>query len=376
MRNKLLKVVFVVLFMTCIMVPLVTTDFRSGGISVAENRNLAKFPDLFKDGNLNRDYMSEIETWVNDHVGLRSDIVTANAKIQYNLYKVLANNSNNYLGPNNELNYATQEMLRDYQHFNYYSDEDIDRITEAFQTISDYAESKGCEFYYYQCWDKHSIYPEYFPESVIQYGDKSKTDKVIDALLAKTDINIISPKEILIENKADYDTYSIWGDPTHWSQRGAYIGYNVLINEINKNSDLQYKALSEKDYIISIDDVGSTLFGGIHEVDMQETFKIRMPYAIEKSKEIDFPEDERHRYFINNNVDNDTRILIMGDSYFNSFIIDDIAESFNETILIWGDYAKQIKDIINHYNPDILVIEDAERVDRFMAYVEAVEYLK
>lgn len=30
----------------------------------------------------------------------------------------------------------------------------------------------------------------------------------------------------------------------------------------------------------------------------------------------------------------------------------------------WGDYTADLDEIVNHYNPDILIYECAERVDR------------
>lgn len=76
-----------------------------------------------------------------------------------------------------------------------------------------------------------------------------------------------------------------------------------------------------------------------------------------------YSDDQRHKYYVNENVDNDTRILIIGDSYFDGYIIDDIAESFNETIMLWNEYTRYISDIVEVYQPDIVILEAAERVD-------------
>ena len=75
-------------------------------------------------------------------------------------------------------------------------------------------------------------------------------------------------------------------------------------------------------------------------------------------------------------MDNDTCLLIIGDSYFESFIVDDLAESFHETVLIWGDYLSDYKAIVDEYSPDIIIIEAAERVDRSYGIMAGAAALK
>lgn len=69
-----------------------------------------------------------------------------NARIQYYLFNVLSNNSDNYLGPNGELNYATADMLADYQHANLYTEDHLQEIADSMQYLSDYVEEKEQSF--------------------------------------------------------------------------------------------------------------------------------------------------------------------------------------------------------------------------------------
>lgn len=70
-------------------------------------------------------------------------------------------------------------------------------------------------------------------------------------------------------------------------------------------------------------------------------------------------------------MDNDTCLLVIGDSYFNTFIIDDLAESFHETIFIRGEYLADFRKIVDTCGADIIVLETAERVDITKAVAEA-----
>ena len=368
MNGKILKIIFVILFFGMILLPLAKTNLEPEKVSESENRKLAAPAKLYdENGDFNTNFTSDFETWINDNIGFRSELVIQNAKMQYYMFHVLANNTDMYLGPNGEINYATSAMLLDYQHNNYYSEDELKEITAGYQKYKDYVEEKGAQFYYYQCWDKHSIYPEQFPDTVYQYGDLSKTDLVNQAILEDTDVCLISPKEELIAAKKDYQTYSVAGDPTHWTQRGAYIGYLKLMNTLNQYAEKPYKVLQEEDYDIATVDQGTTLFGGIHRIELLENFQIKNPAAVLTNEKLTlYSEDQRHRFFTNDRVDNDTRLLIIGDSYFDSFLLDDLAESFHEVLIIWGDYLGDFQHVVDEYDADIVIVEAAERVDRSM----------
>ncbi len=187
---------------------------------------------------------------------------------------------------------------------------------------------------------------------------------MIETIKNKSSVNVISVKDTLIDSKNDHQVYSKWGDPTHWTQRGAYIAYKELMNVLNSNNDNRFRVLEEDAYDIILTDQGSNIFGGIHKSDMLENFVLIDQQAdLSNDKLTLYSDDQRHKYYVNENVDNDTRILIIGDSYFDGYIIDDIAESFNETIMLWNEYTRYISDIVEVYQPDIVILEAAERVD-------------
>ena len=378
MLKKIYNISFIVIFMAIISLPLIKANWTSGGISEDENRYLAGAPKLTVDGKFNEKFTSEVETWFMDHMGYRKQLIDYNAKMQYEILGRMLTNSNYYLGRHGDVNYATDEMIMDYAHLNLRTDEEVAQIGDSYQVISDWLEEKGIQFYYVQCWDKHSIYPEQFMSSVNQVGDISKTDQVITYLRENTTINELSLKEVLIDNKQNYEVYSNWGDPTHWTDRGAYIGYKYIMEAINKNNDNKYMILQEEDYNITIEDKGITLNGFIHEDDMLEVFSIKEPKAkkVDKSVMGDYATDERHSVWHNPEADNDTKVLLICDSYINSFIIEDIAESFSEVWLVWANYTDDMDKIVEMYSPDIVICESAERVDCSKRRVALAEKLK
>lgn len=373
---NLTKKVFVLVFMVIIFVPLLFTNQKEDTVSEAENRVLSNKPNLYIDNKLNGHFLADFDEWIQDNIGFRESIIKLEAQIQYHLFRQFSD-KNYRLNETGELNYIGQQVLANYQHLNLYSEEELAQIISAFKDVNNYLNNKNIQFYYMQCWDKQSIYPEYFPKSVNQYGSNSACDQVVNALKEQTDVYNINLKEALIASKNEYEVYSKWGDPTHWTRRGSYIGYLQLMNSINDHSDEQLKILQETDYNHSTEDVGQTLSGTIHFENYSEMLSL-ITDTSESTKDkftIDAG-DPRSTYFTNEACKNNTRILILGDSYIHAYILRDISQSFHETILLWKWNMSDLKNLVEEYHPDIIVYEQAEREQSFSPIVNAAESLK
>lgn len=365
-KNSISEIIFISSFLIILFCPLIFLNTGKNNVSYNENRTLSAFPRFFIDGEINFNFTKEYETWFGDHMGLRKDLINANAWIQYTVFDKFLDTSDRYLGKNGDLIFATPAMIADYQHLNLRSSKEVEIIGDSYQKISNWLQNREIQFYYVQCYDKHSIYPEEFMDAVNQIGDISKTDQVIEYLEKNTTVNAISLKNILLQNKDMYTIFSHWGDPTHWTPRGAFIGYQYIMEQINQKNENRFRILSEEDYDIVIYDQGSVINDFIHEADEFEAFKIKTPLAEKLDTQImgKWGEDKRHSAWVNPAAGNDTKVLLMCDSYTNSFIIEDFAESFHSTWLVWGDYTGELKEIVEMYQPDIVIYECAERVDR------------
>ena len=377
MFKKIYQIIFIVLFSAVLLIPAVFMDWSSGGISEEENRTLEDFPSLIMEGRFNDAFTKEFESWFMDHMGLREDLINLNATLQYRVFDRMLTTSNYLLGQNGDINYADQGMKLDYAHLNLRTAEEVAKIGESYQTVSDWLGSKGIPFYYVQCFDKHSIYPEQFTNKIYQHGDVSKTDQVMDYLESQTTVNTINLKRPLLEAKDTYEVYSNWGDPTHWSQRGAFVGYRYIVGRIAKDFP-NISALEEKDYEITVENGGIALNEVVHQDDMLECFAIKEPKAQKEDNAVmgKWAEDKRHSVWVNPEAGNDLKLLLMCDSYINSFIVEDFAESFGEVWLIWGDYTEELKKVVDLYAPDLVVYECAERVDRSSSVCALAESLK
>ena len=357
-----------------LLIPSMFVNIKDGVISEAENRVLAVKPKLYNEnGGLNGQFFSDFDTWLKDNVGLRNEMVKVEADIQYNLFKNLPDDQYR-LSENGELNWFGEQVLENYEHTNLYSDEDLNKILQSFVTVNLYCENKEIQFYYMQCWDKQSIYPEYFPKTINQYGGVSACDQVVNGLQDKTNVNQINLKSKLISEKDNYEVYSKLGDPTHWTPRGAYIGYAQLMDTINEHTNEQYKVLKDEDFNISIADIGQTVSGTIHFENKSEIFSLKEDNSYSTPEKFNEQSDDfRSVYLTNEKCENNKKILILGDSYIHAFILNDISQSFYETILLWKWNISNIKELIEEYHPDIILYEQAEREQDFNPIIAAAD---
>lgn len=379
MLEKNSKRIFVFLFFLMILIPVFTTNFKEK-VSEAENRKLAGFPGIYRDeGKFNTEIIEDFENWFNDNIGLRSNLVMLNAKMLYHIFGVLPASCDTVLGPDGEFNYATENIIRSYQHLDMIGEQELKDYVNSLQYVNDYLEARDIQMYYMQCWDKQTIYPEYFPKTVIQHGDISRTELITSIVEQGTSVDVVNPKQALIDGKNEYETYSRWGDASHWTERGAYIGYRTIMDAINKRNDGKYKVLLPEDYDIRMTDQGCVLMGCIHKEEMLEEFEIASPHAYFSDEEpawlSQWANKSRFVYY-NDDVQNDDTLLILGDSYLDNFLYDDLAESFHKVVFIWGDYVVELPQIIDYYNPDIVLMENAERSERTGLVTMAAELLK
>lgn len=362
MFKKIQNCFMIVLFFAVLLVPLMFTRWESGGVSVEENRNLAKFPPLVTDGRFNLSFTKEFETWFMDHLGFREQMISTNKTILKKVFDRSLTTSSYKTGKTGDSIYASDAIIKDFAHVNLRSEKEVEKIGQSYQKISDWLGEKGIPFYYVQCVDKQTVYPERFIESVMQVGNVSKTDQVMTYLQDKTTVNAIYLKQVLQDNRDKYDVFSHWGDPTHWTDRGAYIGYRYMMEQINPDMQTALKVLTQDDYNITY----KSAKGPDNQTEQIEVFTIENPAAQKTDVSVlgQWASDQRHSVWQNPQAGNDMRLLLVCDSYFNGYLIEDIAESFGEVWLVWGDYTKQIPEIVELCDPDLVIYECAERVDR------------
>ena len=363
--QKVLNRIFIILFFTILVLPVLFINLKDGVISLSEKRTLNEFPEVKDVSTLfSSTFYKELSDWFRDHIGFRDEMIFFKAHLDFYLFDKI-DVSDMYIGKNGDLIYATEKMITSYQHKDLLTSEELDEVVISFKIIDDYLQELGISFLYVPCYDKHSIYPEQFMDSIYQEDDVSKRDQIVNELIKWQAVQVVDFKMELIEAKTKYSVYGNWNDPTHWTDSGAYVAYLEMMKEIRKNYDV--KVLELEDYIINFEQKGYNLNGHFYHYDWLETFIVKDTQAKQISlKELGFLAfDERHSIYYNASSDNNLRLLILGDSYIESFLIDDLAESFEYTYMVWNSHfsLEKLEELIQNVHPDIILLEDAKRVD-------------
>jgi hypothetical protein len=319
-----------------------------------ENRVLTQKPKLLL--NNMQDYPKEYETYYNDNIPFRENIIKFNGFLKYKLLgispaKYIIKGREGWLFYNSKYKEDFSDTVGDYMGNNHYSEQELQQIKENLLQKEKYIASKGAKFYIMIAPNKSQIYSEYMPKGYNNLKGKSRTDLLVEYLKKTTNLNIIYPKEALLESKRQYELY--YKSDTHWNKIGAYIGFKELLQEVDKN---QQVTKLENMVIKHEDTKGMDLANmmGIGEL------VIDKDYFIENYKSeliVECTEDRNGILRYNSNSINKQKLLTFRDSFATS-MIPYLNKEFKDSIFIWQSFNK---DFIEQEKPDIVVLETVER---------------
>jgi len=360
--HKVFSIFLVILFCLAISIPLLTVNKTSGMISHIENRVLASFPAFTNgQGGLNTHFISEFEIWFNDNIGFRDKIVKANTLIQYELFGKSAR-KDTVIGKEDWLYLMYPNMVLAYQNLDLPTEEQLLQYKKVFSDLNDYFKREKIPFITMVNPDKETIYPEYMPDTFLKVTDTSRTDIVVD-YLKENGINIFSPKESLLMAKESEIVYSQNYDLSHWNNYGSFIGYLDLMEEIKKDLP-DIKVLSWEDFEITPYIRQSQKFSKkvFEEKDYSFTYKGTYNSIQEHGPfdQLNLSDSHLSYRYVNQSDPNLPKALIMGDSFIYMFMLPNLAESFSELTFIHERNMGNIKNLVNTFNPDVVILEYME----------------
>lgn len=366
---KRLNFIMVLLFIAAISLPLVFADFKGGQVSVSENRYLATFPDVIKDGKLVFK-PSEFDKWINDNVGGRKLATQINTKADFSLFGLSAK-SDVLLGKDNWTFYYTQDILDDFTGSNLLSDKQLADITEDITGIHQYLEERGIPLFITIAPDKKTIYPEQYPSGVNAAQGMRRTQQLIEYIDEHSNVPFFSMEEALLAAKDKGFVYSPRVDNAHWNYLGGYVGYVEIIERVSAAgldvecipldecviATSQYDAMfnetvpiSETWYTISNEKSGT--------VHLQREHLDNFPFLT-----FNKDPDNYKRYYVNDDQSLPS-LLFIGDSYSQK-LFEFVPQSFSRVMFIHSADLPTLPKILDQESFDVVVIESAERMLHF-----------
>ena len=318
-----------------------------------EKRTLNKKPSL----NIKTlsEYPKQYEDYYNDHIPFKNEIRTIRSKILYKYFKT-GNNISIIVGKDGWLFYNSNNSekynsISDFRNTTSFSENEKIIIKDNLEKLNNKLFKKNIEFYLLIPPNKENVYSDYMPKIITRKnGHYSKTEDLINYLNNITNLKIIYPKNILINNRKNCDTYFKYD--THWNNYGAYLTSIELLNEmgttLNYNNSIN---ITKTDYgdLARMNIMLDKLTYKMPVIDFYNNIK----YACSTQKEF-------HNCTSNNPI-NDKTILFIGDS-FRELMIQYLAKVYKNSIFIHYDYYNE--DLIKKYNPNIVVVEVTERLSK------------
>ncbi|WP_294152843.1 DHHW family protein [uncultured Clostridium sp.] len=290
--------------------------------SLLENRNLKQKPEFSLAGIISGDFTKEYEEYISDQF-IGRDLwikLKANGELLCGKNKI----NNVYIGNDDYL-------LED---FKAESDEDIVRKVNALNAFSNKNSSLNISFMLVPTAGK--VYEENLPKYSLVDDQKEFMDKIEDGLA--DNIKFVDVYDDLMENKDDYIYYKT---DHHWTSDGAYVAYKSMCEQL----DMEPSAKDEFDIeTVSEDFYGSLYYKLGAGIGTKDKIKIYIPkeesevvvdYTDKQIKSASLYKDEKldskdkYEVFMDGNHklvniktkgDYNKRLLIVKDSYANSFI--------------------------------------------------------
>ncbi len=341
-----IDIVFVCAFFIVLFVPMMHID--TSETSQKENRALAKYIHLFTDGKINNDYGKNFESYFNDRFFGRRVLIKANAKIQAFL---LPNQGNDkvLIGKDDWLFYKGDNSVANFQNLHNFSESQMSKIRDYLSDIDAWCKRNGKQFVFLIAPDKNKVYGEFYPKSITKTNpdDKSRAHQLVEYLKQNSDVKVIYPLDILLDNKNHLLYYK---NDTHWNEMGAYIGYKEIMKALN----LPALDITETDTKKFENGDLYKMYSDNLKPDTKTVYTIPKLHSTAKCDE----SNEKEIYCTNDK--NKKSAIVFRDS-FTVALLPYISNTFNKTAAYWryDITAADLKYI--QQNADVVILEVVER---------------
>lgn len=196
-----------------------------------ENRSWAPFPNSALLKEKPAEYFRHVNNYVADYFGLRNSFIRVHNALKYVVFHTSPNELV-LLGKNKSLFWAGEDSLNFYRNVFPYTDDELTRLTAAFEKTYLWLKKRHIDFVVMIPPDPPNIYPERVPKWVRPLHPQSRRQQLIGKLNTFLTIPTLDFTDALVKARELHDPYYI--TDSHWNIWGAYIATREVIHSLQK----------------------------------------------------------------------------------------------------------------------------------------------
>lgn len=327
--------------------------------TTTENKTLAQFPSFMEEEGLNKDFLTDLGEYFNDHFAFRQQFVSADAEINGKVLGV-STASTVLQGRGGWLFYT--DTLDDYLGRNVLSDRGIHNLANNLRQVQTYVNDMGTQFLFTIAPNKNSLYEDYMP-----YYEKAKVSEIsnIDKLtpvLEEYGINYLDLFSLFKEQ----DEVLYYKRDSHWNNKGAVLVYNAMMDRLQRAHD----SLENCEITVTEDYIGD-----LNSMLYPLTAKPETCYTYNTSQNYTYvtPTESVEESWIQtvNEIEEDT--LFMYRDSFGNTLLPLMANAYGT-----ATFSKAVPYNISMHlmmtSPDVMIVEKVERnLDEFVTMPPVIE---
>jgi alginate O-acetyltransferase complex protein AlgJ len=349
---RLLVALFVVMISLPLAVNLAGVDGADPG---AENRELAPFPRVGGSPASLAALPAAFSSWFDDHFGFRSRLVRWYGESR--LFALGVSPSAAVVkGADGWFFYGEDKAIEDFSNVEPMSDEALTNWRSAVVRARDWLRARGVAYVFTVVPDKHVVYAEEVPQTIVRLGNLSRTDQLFTAL---HDTGVaVDVRGVEAEARSRERVYQ--KTDTHWNERGAFAAYQRIIQAVRARVAATPPAWRREDFAPEDRTIeGLDLAGmmGLTRV-LRENDMTLVPIRPRRARVVDpagaKPTDELGRVVTEIDDRSLPRAVIFRDS-FTSQLVPFLSEHFSRAVYLWqNDFDP---NVIIEEHPDVVIQE-------------------
>ncbi len=380
MKTKAVNVVLIAVFLLALLLPAVFINPAGGRVSQKENRMLASRPPFAEMLTSPSEYIRQFDRFFADNVGFREPLIDG-----YDRFFARVGNNVQYtegqtpmlIGEEGHHYHAGGRMIEKFQGKPFLSAAQIAGLAEGLESAKQYLEDRGIPLIFMLCTDKETVYPEYYPPSILRGPGPTPVESITRYLRERTDVDLFDIRECLLAAKKEYLVYPKDGDInilSHYSQIGGFFAYQELMKHIGRYRP-ELEAFTLDDVLITTETIGS--YPDIPNVQLKQG-----PVGRLLDASFFDPVPLTHPMFNLAYEGKDGSLpilLLMRDSYAGEgyFLTRYLPQHFSNTITVHWRNMEFLTDYVEYFQPDIVVFEVVEReIEPFAYYMSLLKDLE